>query len=124
MIKFYKGTTRLVFEFTNIVIKIPNIFRYYGFLRGIISNNGESTLWKWNSGDYENGHSYLLAPVIWCSFGSLVLIMKRADRFTSIEEWEKINISNHLKYFKGDDTIDNYGIINNRVVKIDYGNIN
>lgn len=124
-----KGVTRIVFIFNSFVIKIPKFTNHNNtwsfFLRGIIANISEHQTWKWNSGKYESGQSHLLCPVIWCSWGGWILIMKRAKVFTW-DEWDAMEYSNdeHMKYFKGDDTISNYGVFENRLVKIDYADLN
>lgn len=131
------GCTRIVFIFKTFVVKIPN-FRYSWdhFLKGILGNINESRTWKWNSGKYESGKSHLLCPVIWCSWGGWVLIMKRADT-ESYERWvrslppisntEDCVESNKMFYSQwitaglgGDDKADNYGYLNGQIVKIDY----
>lgn len=51
--------------------------------------------------------------------------MKRAQTFT-YEEWgamQDLDISEHKKYFPGDDTMSNYGMIDGGIVKIDYGQL-
>lgn len=121
-----KGTTRIVFEFDKTVVKIPNFLGSWSrFLRGILANIHEQQTWKWNSGKYESGFSHLLCPVLWCSWGGWVLVMKKARTF-SWEEWEKMEyfIDQHRAHFSGDDSVSNYGVLDNRLVKIDYGQLN
>ena len=111
-----KGVTRLVFEFDNFVIKIPNFtYSWQHFLKGILANIQEYTTWSWSKDE-------LLCPVLWCSWGGWFLIMKKAKTY-SFDEWDNIevDISNHIKYFPGDDTMSNYGYLNDKLVKIDYG---
>lgn len=118
-----KGVTRIVIVLDHTVIKIPNFTHSWNhFLRGLIGNISESQTWKWNSGKYEKGTSYLLCPVLWCSWGGWVLIMRKANLLTEAD-WEKVKIPLHKKHFKGDDTLSNYGMIEGRVVKIDYGEL-
>jgi hypothetical protein len=121
-----KGVTRIVFVFKTFVVKIPNFTcQWNHFLKGIIGNIEESKTWEYNSGEYENGNSYLLCPVLWCSWGGWVLVMKRAETFT-YEEWEAMidtDIREHKKHFSGDDTMSNYGMIDGRIVKIDYADL-
>lgn len=122
-----KGVTRIVIEFKKVVIKIPNFtFQWSHFLRGLIGNISENQTWKWNSGKYEKGKSHLLCPVIWCSWGGWFLIMKRAETFKG-EEWDLStlhSIEEHVKQFGGDDGVSNYGILNDKIVKIDYADLN
>lgn len=119
-----KGVTRLVLEFNTVVIKIPNFTcQWSHFLRGLIGNISEGLTWRYNSGKYENGTSYLLCPVLWTSWGGWLLVMKKARPIT-IEHWETItDISEFKKHFGGDDTKSNYGYYNNRLVKIDYADL-
>ncbi len=125
MIINMKGVTRIVLVLKKIVIKIPNFTcQWDHFLKGILANINESRTWKWNTGNYEKGTSYLLCPVIWCSWGGWLLVMRKAETM-SWEEWEKSEWYNdqHRKHFPGDDTVSNYGILNGRLVKIDYGQL-
>lgn len=115
-----KGVTRIVIVLKSVVIKIPKLVQWDHFIRGILSNIDENRTWKYNSGKYERGASHLLCPVIWCSWGGWILIMKRATPLTR-EDWDKVNFHNHVRIFPGDDTISNYGFLDSRLVKIDYG---
>ncbi|MEO6302174.1 MAG: hypothetical protein ABIP51_03270 [Bacteroidia bacterium] len=119
-----KGVTRIVVLWRGVVIKFPKPMKWSNFLRGLIGNINERDTYRWNSGKYEKGYSHLLAPVIWCSWGGWILIMKRAKLLTEQEwgegEWA---VKEHIQNFRGDDTISNYGIINKKLVKIDYGEL-
>lgn len=115
------GCTRIVFEFKNVVIKIPKPVFWSHFLTGLISNMAENKTWKWNSGKYERGKSYLLCPVIWSSWGGWILIMKKVDRVLDWDEDNKYDLSEHIKHFPGDDKVKNYGLLKGQIVKIDYG---
>ena len=116
----YPGASRIVLLFKDRVIKIPNRrWSWQDFLLGIISNIRENETWKSNSGKYEKGNSYLLCPVLWCSWGGWILIMERAipcdnDEILDFKPWIDAG-------FGGDDAIRNYGRINGIVVKLDYG---
>jgi len=118
------GVTRMVILWRGVAIKIPKPSKWSNFLRGLIGNINESDTWKYNSGKYDCGYSHLLAPVIWCSWGGWVLIMKRAKIITN-QEWGEgvLSIDEHIRTFGGDDTISNYGFIGDRLVKIDYGEL-
>lgn len=118
-----QGVTRLVFIFDKFVVKIPNFTcQWNHFLKGIIANIEESKTWQYNSGKYERGLSYLLCPVLWCSWGGWVLVMKRAQMLT-IKDWGTVTVPEHKKHFPGDDTLSNYGWLNGKVVKVDYGDL-
>lgn len=120
------GVTRTVFILKSIVIKIPNVTHgWRNFLKGITGNIDERDTWRWNSGKYEQGHSHLLCPIVWASWGGWIVVMKKAKTLTQ-EEWDNMPYytDEHTKYFPGDDTISNYGILDDRLVKIDYADLN
>jgi len=129
------GVSRIVLEFKNFVIKIPNFtYSWYHFIWGICSNIEENQCWKWNSGKYEKGKSHLLCPVKWCSYGGWILIMQKANIKRHEIEVRNLPLSTIppeeetiIRYkewieagFGGDDKCDNYGYIEDRLVKIDY----
>lgn len=104
------GITRTVFVLNNIVIKIPSFrYDYKFFLEGLLANLNENRMWQ-------NSKSQLLCPVLFCSWFAFFLIMKRAD---VCDESLVINYDLY-KDFGKDDKTDNYGILNGRIVKIDY----
>lgn len=130
------GCTRIVFLFKSIVIKIPgSTYSWEHFLKALLGNIQENKTWKYNSGKYEKGFSHLLCPVLWCSWGGWILIMKRADTTCYIDEirnepqyGEDFRNKMEIRYkewiaagFGGDDKPDNYGYLEGRLVKIDYG---
>lgn len=120
-----KGVTRIVLEFKTVVVKIPNFTcQWDHFLRGLIANMDEGQTWKWNSGPYNKGTSYLLCPVVWFSWGGWILVMKKAKPLT-VEQWKEntYHIDQHKEHFPGDDTVSNYGIYEGRLVKIDYASL-
>lgn len=117
-----KGVTRVIIELDTVVIKIPKPWIWNHFLRGILANINERRTWEYNSGKYEKGISHLLCPVLWTSWGGWILVMRRAVPL-SREDWDVVTISEHVKYFPGDDTLSNYGWLNARPVKFDYGEL-
>lgn len=120
-----KGVTRIVFVFRHVVVKIPKFYvQWDHFLKGIIGNIEEGRTWRYNSGKYERGTSYLLCPVIWTSWGGWILIMKRAEPLTR-DQWDLVCnlLDEYQKYFAGDDTMNNYGILDSKLVKIDYADL-
>jgi hypothetical protein len=117
-----KGTTRLVIILTNVVIKIPNFtYSWQNFLRGIIGNIEERNTWKFSKILIEGDKSHLLCPVLWCSWGGWILVMKKIERPITVDEFEYIE--EHVEFFEGDDSINNYGVLEGRIVKIDYGSL-
>jgi hypothetical protein len=117
-----RGVTRIVILTNRYAIKIPKPKIWNHFLRGILANISEKRTWRWNSGEYEEGFSHLLCPVVWCSWGGWILVMERA-RPLSRADWEWVTVPEHKKHFPGDDTMSNYGWMEGRVVKIDYGEL-
>lgn len=118
------GVTRIVIELRRVVIKIPNFTTQWDhFIRGILANINENQTWKWNSGDYEKGKSHLLCPVLWCSWGGWFLIMKKVDSLITDENIHLWDCQEHKIYFKGDDTVSNYGFLDGKLVKIDYADL-
>lgn len=108
--------------FETIVIKLPNFtVSWNKFLRGLVCNMEEFKTWSYNSGAYESGKSHLLCPVIWASWGGWILIMKRADPVDEMDE--SVDIRDHKKHFRGDDVVSNYGWLEGKLVKIDYGDL-
>lgn len=119
-----KGVTRIVIVFRTFVIKIPNFtYQWSHFLKGLISNIEENRTWKWNSGIFEKGKSHLLCPVKWCSMGGWLLVMEKVDELITDKNIYLFDNKEHIKYFKGDDSISNYGILKGRLVKIDYAQL-
>ena len=122
-----QGQTRMVIELKGLVIKIPHLFRNWPtFVRGLLSNIDEHQTWAFNSGKHEKGKSHLLCPILWASWGGWIVIMKRADRVLSHDEYWGLSqeVLKEHEYFKGDDQGPNYGYLNGRLVKIDYALIN
>lgn len=112
-----KGITRTVFLIGDYAIKIPN-FRYQWnhFLQGLLANINEAKTWRLNK-------SELLCPVIWASWGGWILVMRRAVPCKWLDEGgEEIDYSKWIvEGFGGDDKPCNYGIINGKTIKLDYG---
>lgn len=116
-----KGSTRIVFIFKKFVIKIPSLYSWENFLNGLLANIQERKFATLGRED--------LAPIYLSSRLGLFVVMKRARKITEYSEDELWNILN--KTYSGSDIYDfmlsdykitNYGMINNKIVKIDYGN--
>lgn len=120
-----KGATRSVLELKRVVIKIPVFNNWTRFLRGLLANINEGQTWRWNSGKYESGNSYLLCPVLWTSWGGWILLMKKIEPVDP-DWWAEQDIPmwyNHVRHFQGDDNWKNYGWYQGRLVKLDYGDL-
>lgn len=131
-----RGITRTVFIFKHFVIKVPSVrYRWKFFVQGFCANLKESQTWRKSCKTC--GKSYLLCPVLWCSWVGCILIMARADVDEHMTEMESITkkcttIDQHQELrkvmyrywidagFGGDDKPDNYGYYTGRLVKIDY----
>lgn len=128
------GYSRKVFLFWIFAIKVPLPNNYEN---GKAINLREYQIWKQSKKEKK---SHLLAPVYLCLFKGKILVMRRVNveinkKFDIIIRHMR-SISNNLstsqtdyilfhKYarngFGGDDHLENYGWIGNRMVKIDYG---
>lgn len=123
MITIRSGTSRSVIIFEKYVIKFP-ILRYGWkyFIQGILANINEGECYYNNRPEYTdtNVQSYL-CDIIWYSKSGLVLIMKKASVLSESKyiEFEKV-IDEIESHFPGDRKAENYGIIENRIVKLDY----
>lgn len=124
--KIKNGATRIVFIFNRFVIKVPNIREYKLFLQGILSNLQEKTFSGWYVGR--------LANVYFCDVLGLFLVMEKAEEVTNMNDDELYeylyrNIYNKIPdddgekiFMMSDCKVNNWGYINGKLVKIDYGN--
>lgn len=107
----------MVLVLNKVVVKLPNFTcQWSHFLKGLLANMAERDTWNWNE------NKSLMCPVLWCSWGGWLLIMKRAqtcewEESIDYEIWRKAHLA-------GDDKPDNYGYLNGNIVKLDYGQIN
>lgn len=113
-----QGITRLVFVFDSFVVKVPNFtcqFRH--FLTGFNCNRSESGQWKRACKIKKE----LLAPVMFCSWFGIFLVMKKAEVFDWGTGYGQIDytIWDDAGY-GGDHKPQNYGLYEGRMVKIDY----
>ena len=122
MIKINSGATRFVYLFKRIVIKLPRWSSYTDFLLGLISNYNEVKIWKTR---HKNNCSDKLAPILFYLPFGLLIIMKKAimlNNFNAKEFSYKLYPDNYTieYYFPVENKIDSFGIINNKIVAIDY----
>lgn len=108
-----KGTTRAVFFCGRWAIKVPRVYRWKLFLRGLLANmdermwfNNSPLEWKLN-----------MCPSLFC-IGGFILICKRATPI-SVVEYEKIDFKKYHP-LSVDKKIDNFGLYDNRIVLVDY----
>ena len=131
-----RGSTRIVLVSRHVVVKIPNFSHSWkNFLSGLIANMNEGLTWK----HCEASKKHLLCPVRFCAWGGWFVVMSRANqqawevyvRELGVEvehdDWLVRKVANEELYkpwidagLGGDDKADNYGVLNDRVVKIDY----
>jgi len=117
------GITRLVILTDKYAIKIPKPRVWNHFLRGLLASMEERLIWEIACiDDKVNNHLWdckeHLCPVVWCSWGGWILVMKRAEELDPDEHWEKIQV---LEKLCGDHKRDNYGKIDGKLVMFDYG---
>lgn len=118
-----KGSTRIVFIFNKLVIKMPNLLvQYDHFLYGLLANINERKM----SGKHKD-----LAKVFYGNKFGFILIMEKAEVISNDINWDKFKDS-LFKIYQNDELREfmlsdykpsNWGYIQNRLVKIDYGKI-
>ena len=105
-----RGITRTVWLVGPWAIKFPSM-RYAGlfFFKGCMANLEET--WHWNDLKHRR---YAMAPVIWCGWFGLFLVMKRAE--------EAPRGTSFPVYLHGmmDEKPENIGVINGITVWVDY----
>jgi len=109
-----KGTMRRVFIFKNIVVKIPlNI-------KGYLANINEIHNWyKYKS------HREYLCPIKLHDLLGYVVIMKRVQPIKSLEDYDTSFLGDMIYNVHpvfNDIKENNFGLLNGKLVKIDYGN--
>jgi hypothetical protein len=117
-----QGTTRIVFVFSNKVLKIPTFKSWSLFLHGLLSNINEGEV-------YNNINRNDLAKVYYYNKLGLFLIMERVsicsneEALDLLETLEKIYQNDTLKDFIMDDyKTSNWGRRQDgTLVKVDYG---
>lgn len=105
-----KGTMRRVFVFKNIVIKIPLN------LKGYLANMNE--IYNWYK--YKQYKEYL-CPIIFHDLLGLMLVMKRVQPVYDLDEYD-ISFMDYTIPVFNDIKRNNFGLLNGKLVKIDYGN--
>ena len=110
------GTTRTVFLFRNLAIKIPNHVEWRLFLHGLLANMQETKFSK--TGWPE------LCPILFSIPGGFLNIMKRARPLTR-EEFFSLNVDEWREkedyIVPCENKLDNFGCLDGRIVTIDYG---
>lgn len=111
------GTTRVVFLTRRYALKFPTYIEWRLFLHGLLANMQEA---RWS------GISDQLCPVVWSAFGGFLVVMRRAEPLT-LDEFFSITDD----WFYDDKAecvlpVENkqcsFGILDGKVVAVDYGN--
>lgn len=111
------GATRAVLLIGGLAFKLPRPLSWKHFLLGLIANMQEVTFSaaKWPE----------LCPVLWSIPGGFLVVMRRARPLTQ-DEFDAIEIPDWLEkgdyYVPMEAKIENFGMLDGRVVAVDYGN--
>ncbi len=103
------GITRNVFLTKRYAIKLPTFRSWKLFLTGLLANMQETFWWK------ETHNDSRLCPVVFGCWGGWFIVMRKAEPIDRLINYE---------YFTGlplDPKPTNFGILDDRVVMIDYG---
>lgn len=123
-----RGVTRTVLLARGYAIKLPSLRAYgdgfsgllWSICRGILANQSEAQWWKHSSADQKN----YMCPVLW-SMAGIVNIYPRCEPFLPSPEQElamfdRTWFPTPMSPRPGDNKPANYGILNGRVVCLDY----
>ena len=106
-----QGCTRNVFLIGNLAIKIPRFVEWKHFLKGLLANLQEV---RYNNNPYPE-----LCPVVFHIAGGFLLVMQRAEPITRQMFFDmEINV---FSGFPVEHKQDSYGLLNDRIVAVDYG---
>lgn len=111
MIKY--GTTRTVFVGKTRVYKLPYLFSWEGFLKGLLSNMQERYF-------YDGMKDDRMCPVIFHLPGGFLVVMPKADDITR-EEFSGIDVKNDFWSIPVENKMDSFGKYCGRIVAVDYG---
>lgn len=118
-VKVKMGVTRIVFLVGRYAIKIPNFKNgHMNFLNGCLCNCRERDFCKKFIGVQNNIFYDLVAPSIFCSFFGLLQIQKRCNPLK--RELTEKEISHFKEICNGDIKRENFGVLNNKLVCLDY----
>lgn len=116
------GSTRNVFLIGNWAIKWPRFLSWSHFLRGLLGNMQEASV-----NGYGSQFSMVQEGIARIRFripGGFLIVMERARLMTD-DEWEKFNYAQMVDrgeyVLSAENKRDSWGMIENRVVAIDYG---
>jgi hypothetical protein len=109
----WSGVTRIVILTQNYAFKVPNFRQWRLGLHGLCANLRER--------EWAPKNDNRLCPVVWCSWGGWLVVMRRAQPLTD-EQWKEAKQNRHG--FDGvpmDWNRRNLGYIDGRIVLVDYG---
>ena len=112
-----KGVTRLVFLTGSYVLKIPNFtYSHQHFLNGMYANWSERQFSKSfkNLPEYEK-----IAPTIFCTWFGFLSIQKRVESL-KFDIKTNLDLREQFKDICEDFKSENFGILNDKIVCIDY----
>lgn len=112
------GTTRTVFLIGKSAIKVPSFVEWRLFLLGLLANMQERKFWTTKDAR--------LCPVRFGVPGGWFIVMSRARPLTR-DEWYVFDVERFRDTGEGmvvpsESKMDSYGILDNRIVAVDYGN--
>jgi hypothetical protein len=116
--KIRYGTTRTVLLIGSLAIKIPSVTEWRLFLLGLLANMQEV---KFSKTKWEE-----LCPILFYLPLGFLVVMKRCESLTR-QQFESFDIDDfrekpdHLITFV-ENKIDSFGILNGKIVAVDYGN--
>lgn len=118
MIRFAGGTTRRVILVGRYAIKVPRVdYGWQAILGGLLANMRE---WSFSCAGWPE-----LCPVLWRIPGGFLIVMRRARPLTD-EEWTAFDYDSFIEtddYFVPVDyKYGSFGILDGRIVAVDYGN--
>lgn len=116
-----RGVTRIVFVFKNKVYKIPNCtYSLEHFLKGWIANIHEKKTWEvFNSPGIEDKTVRdKICPILKSYLKGFIIVMPRC---TPLKPEDFPDESPFIDVPWGDHKMDNYGMLNGKMVCLDYG---
>lgn len=118
MILVRTGITRTVLLVGRWAIKWPNTrYAWRHTVEGLLANMTEASTWGGYSKCVDpqvREEAKKLCPVLWCGLGGLLLVMRRA------EPMEGVLSTYHVPGWVTDVKPDNFGVLEGRVVCVDY----
>lgn len=118
------GITRRVLLVGRWAIKLPTWSNWRHFIEGLLANMRERDLWEWSGvKDWQMVPRDMLARVVWCCPGGWLLVMERADREQTWEEFHSDDgmADAFIAAGMGDVKADNIGWVRGAWRMIDYG---